>query len=95
VVLNRATLAVSVVMCIGSWTSVLLKSSALKGIGVTAESNEKVNFLKAKMQWVNLSEDGPANGQNMLEKIQWFYFCNLCVRCRFFAPYYLQKFFPQ
>jgi hypothetical protein len=72
-------------------------SSALKGIGITAESNEKVNPLKVKMQWVSLHEDDLANGQNMLENIQWCYFCtsNLFVYCPFFATYFLQKFLSQ
>jgi hypothetical protein len=39
-------------------------------VEVTAENNEKVNPLKAKMQWVSLPEDVLVIGQNILEKIQ-------------------------
>jgi hypothetical protein len=47
----------------------VLKSSALKGIRVTTECNEKVNPLKAKMQSVSHPEDDLAKrskyvGQN-------------------------------
>jgi len=95
VVPNPATLAVSVLTCVGSWASVVLKSSALKDTEVTAENNEKINPLKAKMQWVSLPEDDHAKGQNMWDKIQGCYFDNLCVHYPFFAIYFLQKFFSQ
>jgi hypothetical protein len=89
-VLNGTALAASVVTYVCFWTSILLKSSTRKGIGGTAENDEKVSPLKAKRQWVYLPEDDLADGRNMLQKIHGCYFCNFCVRIvASFAVYFL------
>jgi hypothetical protein len=73
----------------------MLKSSALKSIVITAESNEKFSPLKVKLQWVNLPEDDLTKGRNVGENSRLLFLQLVCVHCPFFEIYLLKKFFSQ